>query len=98
MATDAAASTGAVAAAQGAATRPASAAQDVLLQYVVMRRDLWTDLGWPLGSVVAQACHATAAALWESRDSLDTCTYCAPENLDHMHKVRWAIFFFFFFF
>ena len=29
--------------------------EDVLLQYVVLRRDLWSELSWPLGSVVAQA-------------------------------------------
>ena len=27
---------------------------DPLVQYVVLRRDLWIDLGWPLGSIVAQ--------------------------------------------
>lgn len=60
---------------------------DPLLQYVVLRRDLWGELGWPLGSVVAQGCHAATAALWLSRDAPDTQAYCAPENLDHMHKV-----------
>lgn len=29
-----------------------------LVQYVVVRRDLSTSLNWPLGAVVAQACHA----------------------------------------
>lgn len=33
----------------------ASAEPDVILQYVVLRRDLWTELSWPLGSIVAQA-------------------------------------------
>lgn len=66
---------------------PSSSGGDPLLQYVVLRRDLWTDLGWPLGSVVAQGCHAATAALWLTRDSATTQQYCAPENLDHMHKV-----------
>lgn len=43
------------AAADDAVTQ-ASAPEDVLLQYVVLRRDLWTEQGWPLGSVVAQVC------------------------------------------
>ncbi|PNT61799.1 hypothetical protein BRADI_5g20876v3 [Brachypodium distachyon] len=39
------------------------------------------------GSVVAQGCHAAVAALWVHRDHPDTAAYCAPENLDRMHKV-----------
>lgn len=34
-----------------------------------------------------QACHAATAALWESRGEAATGAYCAPNNLDHMHKV-----------
>ena len=69
------------------------AAPDPLLQYVVLRRDLWTDMEWPLGSVVAQCCHAATAALWLSRDAADTLAYCSPDNLDHMHKasVSWRV-------
>ena len=58
-----------------------------LVQYVVLRRDLWADLDWPLGSVVAQACHAATAALWLSREEPATSSYCAADNIDHMHKV-----------
>ena len=61
------------------------------MQYVVLRRDLWADLGWPLGSVVAQACHAATAALWLSREEPATFRYCAAESIDHMHKVPIAI-------
>lgn len=57
------------------------------MQYVVLREDLWSQLGWPLGPVVAQACHASAAALWESRESAATRAYCAPEAIRHMTKV-----------
>ncbi|KAK9831398.1 hypothetical protein WJX81_001157 [Elliptochloris bilobata] len=60
---------------------------DPLVQYVVLRRDLWSELGWPLGSVVAQACHAATAALWLSREQPETATYCAADFIDHMHKV-----------
>jgi hypothetical protein len=59
-------------------------AVDVLVQYVVLRRDL-AD-AWPTGSVVAQGCHAAVAAVWEHRDHPDTAAYCAPDNLDRMHK------------
>lgn len=34
-------------------------AADVFVQYVVLRRDLWRDLGWPLGSIMAQVRCAT---------------------------------------
>ena len=58
-----------------------------LVQYLVLRKDLWSSLKWPLGSIIAQACHASTAALWLSKDSPVTTAYCAAENLDHMHKV-----------
>lgn len=58
-----------------------------LLQYVVLRRDLWKEQKWPLGSLVAQGCHASTAALWISRDDAHTMHYCAPEHIDYMHKV-----------
>uniref|UniRef100_A0A0E0H5M2 peptidyl-tRNA hydrolase n=1 Tax=Oryza nivara TaxID=4536 RepID=A0A0E0H5M2_ORYNI len=59
-------------------------AEDVVVQYVVLRRDL-AD-AWPLGSVVAQGCHAAVAAVWAHRDHPDTAAYCGPDNLDRMHK------------
>ncbi|XBI94388.1 hypothetical protein VPH35_031030 [Triticum aestivum] len=64
---------------------PRKVAEDVVVQYVVLRRDL-AD-AWPLGSVVAQGCHAAVAAVWAHRDHPDTAAYCAPGNLDSMHKV-----------
>ncbi|OEL24034.1 putative peptidyl-tRNA hydrolase PTRHD1 [Dichanthelium oligosanthes] len=74
-----------------AAANPAAAGEergkeavDVLVQYVVLRRDL-AD-AWPLGSVVAQGCHAAVAAMWAHRDHPDTAAYCASDNLDRMHK------------
>ncbi len=61
--------------------------QDVIVQYIVLRSDLWKNLGWPLGSIVAQACHAATAALWLHQDQPHSQTYCSDGNLDHMHKV-----------
>ncbi|CAL5030208.1 unnamed protein product [Urochloa decumbens] len=88
-------SAAASAAADSAASNPAAAsaggeeggkeAVDVLVQYVVLRRDL-AD-AWPMGSVVTQGCHAAVAAVWEHRDHPDTAAYCGPNNLDRMHKV-----------
>ena len=63
------------------------AASPAIVQYVVLRKDLWTDQGWPLGSVVAQACHASSAAMWESKEDPITLDYCSPEKIDQMHKV-----------
>ncbi|KAI8109988.1 hypothetical protein M9434_001264 [Picochlorum sp. BPE23] len=61
--------------------------EDPLLQYVALRRDLWKEHNWPLGSIVAQGCHAATAALWVSKESAETAEYCSSGNLDHMRKV-----------
>ncbi|XP_040379396.1 putative peptidyl-tRNA hydrolase PTRHD1 [Oryza brachyantha] len=82
---DAAASTAAAAASSSVGGEAGKEAEDVVVQYVVLRRDL-AD-AWPLGSVVAQGCHAAVAAVWAHRDHPDTAAYCGPDNLDRMHKV-----------
>lgn len=58
------------------------------MQYMVLRKDLWAEMKWPLGSLVAQACHASTAVMWQSQGDQTTQEYLAPENVDHMHKVR----------
>ncbi|XP_010541538.1 PREDICTED: putative peptidyl-tRNA hydrolase PTRHD1 [Tarenaya hassleriana] len=58
---------------------------DVLVQYVVLRRDLIDS--WPLGSVLTQGCHASVAAIWSHKDDPNTVQYCDPQNIDSMHKV-----------
>jgi|MDSW01.2.fsa_nt_gb peptidyl-tRNA hydrolase len=58
-----------------------------LVQYVVLRKDLGQGLGWPLGSVCAQAAHAAVAAVWTFKDHDDTRAYCAPGAIDEMRKV-----------
>lgn len=30
-----------------------------IVQYIIVRSDLRSNLGWPLGAVIAQCCHAT---------------------------------------
>ena len=37
--------------------------QMAVVQYLVVRGDLLAALGWPLGAVMAQACHAATAAI-----------------------------------
>jgi hypothetical protein len=44
-------------------------------------------MGWPLGSICAQAAHAAIAAVWMYKDHADTVAYCAPDAIDDMHKV-----------
>ncbi|KAL1300876.1 putative peptidyl-tRNA hydrolase PTRHD1 isoform X3 [Arachis ipaensis] len=58
---------------------------DVVVQYVVLRRDLIDT--WPLGSVVTQGCHASVSAVWSNKDDPLTIDYCSPEKIDSMHKV-----------
>lgn len=58
---------------------------DKLVQYVIVRGDLATKLGWPLGAVIAQCCHATTAVGHLHRDDADVQAYFA--DLDNMHKV-----------
>jgi len=69
------------------ATDAAAAPANPIVQYVVIRRDLGQGMGWPLGSICAQAAHAAVAAVWEHKDHPDTAAYCAPDAIDGMHKV-----------
>lgn len=75
-----------------AAEERKSSESDVVVQYVVLRRDLIDT--WPLGSVVTQGCHASVAAIWSNKDDPHTCLYCSPQNIDSMHKVGWLLRFF----
>ena len=54
-----------------------------LVQYIVLRGDLVDK--WPLGALIAQACHASSAALHLYRD--DTATKSYLEDVNSMHKV-----------
>ncbi|KAM8952612.1 putative peptidyl-tRNA hydrolase PTRHD1 [Pelodytes ibericus] len=56
-----------------------------LVQYIVLRRDLQTTLGWPLGALVAQACHAATSAIHLYYQHPHTQEYL--QELDTMHKV-----------
>lgn len=56
-----------------------------LVQYIALRGDLLRVEKWPIGAVVAQACHASAAVLHQFRDDPNTQLYF--KNLDNMRKV-----------
>lgn len=56
-----------------------------LIQYVVVREDLIKALGWSIGSVIAQACHACTAVTHLFYDDIHTKNYLA--DLDSMRKV-----------
>ena len=64
---------------------------NVLIQYVVLRRDLIDT--WPLGSVVTQGCHASVCAVWSHKVDPHTLEYCSRLNIDSMHKVKILLFY-----
>ena len=56
-----------------------------IVQYVVVRGDLLRALNWPIGAVIAQACHASSSVLHLFRH--DDFTEKYTSDLDNMHKV-----------
>lgn len=57
----------------------------IIVQYVIVRGDLLRTLSWPIGAVVAQACHATTSCMHLFRDDPDTQEYL--KDMDNMHKI-----------
>ena len=60
---------------------------EVLTQYIILRRDLWREKAWPLGSIAAQVAHASVAALETFKTNEDSIKYVAKERLSSMTKV-----------
>eukprot|EP00297_Palpitomonas_bilix_P015626 CAMPEP_0113873644 /NCGR_PEP_ID=MMETSP0780_2-20120614/3887_1 /TAXON_ID=652834 /ORGANISM="Palpitomonas bilix" /LENGTH=101 /DNA_ID=CAMNT_0000859317 /DNA_START=56 /DNA_END=358 /DNA_ORIENTATION=+ /assembly_acc=CAM_ASM_000599 len=60
---------------------------DMMVMYLVCRRDLLTELKWPTGSVLAQAAHASTAVLAENAEHPNVVEYTSPSMIDRMHKV-----------
>ena len=56
-----------------------------IVQYIIVRSDLKSALNWPLGAIIAQCCHATAAVMHLNQEDSDTIAYL--KDLDNMHKV-----------
>ncbi|TKC48905.1 putative peptidyl-tRNA hydrolase PTRHD1 [Monodon monoceros] len=64
----------------------AGAEPQILVQYLVLRKDLsQAPFSWPAGALVAQACHAATAALHIHRDHPHTTAYL--RELGRMRKV-----------
>lgn len=57
----------------------------LLVQYVVVRGDLLKEQNWPIGAVIAQACHATTAVIKLFSDDSNVDLY--TRDLDSMHKI-----------
>lgn len=58
---------------------------DKIVQYVVVRGDLLRTMNWPVGAVLAQACHAVTAVTHLFYTDKSTQKYL--EDLDNMHKI-----------
>ncbi|XP_066254428.1 putative peptidyl-tRNA hydrolase PTRHD1 [Euwallacea similis] len=56
-----------------------------IVQYIVVRGDLLKDLKWPVGAILAQACHAVTAVTHLFYEDEQTMSYL--KDLDSMHKV-----------
>ncbi|KAL3276540.1 hypothetical protein HHI36_011915 [Cryptolaemus montrouzieri] len=56
-----------------------------IVQYVIVRSDLLKELQWPVGAVIAQACHAVSAVTHLYHEDEHTKKYL--EDLDNMHKI-----------
>ncbi len=55
----------------------------VLVQYIAVRGDLAEK--WPMGAIMAQACHAATAVMHVFKDDPNTVQYLS--DLDRMHKI-----------
>lgn len=56
-----------------------------MVQYVIIRGDLMKVLKWPLGAVIAQACHACTAVMTMYKDDNNVVEY--TRDIDNMRKV-----------
>mmetsp|Transcript_33698 Transcript_33698/g.103400 ORF Transcript_33698/g.103400 Transcript_33698/m.103400 type:complete len:169 (-) Transcript_33698:177-683(-) len=75
-----------MAATAAAADDAAVEADDPLVQYLVLRRDLQETDAWPLGALIAQGAHAAVAAVARTWDTDETRAYVAPAALGSMTK------------
>ncbi|CDZ98836.1 Uncharacterized conserved protein [Phaffia rhodozyma] len=56
-----------------------------LRMQIILRRDLFENLGWPVGPLMAQASHASTAVLHQFKDEPNVQTYL--EDLPNMRKL-----------
>ncbi|CRG93684.1 conserved protein, unknown function [Plasmodium gallinaceum] len=60
--------------------------ENTIIQYILINKEI-LDKKWPLGSIIAQACHACVAVIAENIDDNIVKEYLSPENINNMHKV-----------
>ncbi|KYO01800.1 conserved protein, unknown function [Plasmodium gaboni] len=60
--------------------------ENPIIQYILVNKEI-IDKKWPLGSVIAQACHACIAVIAENMDDQIVKDYLSPEHINNMHKV-----------
>ncbi|KAK0091867.1 hypothetical protein PV326_002592, partial [Microctonus aethiopoides] len=56
-----------------------------IVQYIIVRGDLMKTMDWPVGAIIAQACHACTAVTHLFYNDEHTQEYL--KNLDNMHKI-----------
>ena len=56
-----------------------------IVQYIVVRKDLVDNLGWPTGALIAQCCHACTAVIHLFYADKSTKLYLSDH--ESMHKV-----------
>lgn len=56
-----------------------------IVQYVIVRGDLYKELNWPIGALIAQACHAVTAVTHLYYNDEETKLYLT--DIDNMHKI-----------
>lgn len=62
---------------------------NVLVQYILLRRDLKKMKNYNDGAIIAQACHASSAILFRTIDHELTKAYLS--DTDRMHKIVLAV-------
>ncbi|KAJ3184023.1 peptidyl-tRNA hydrolase domain-containing protein 1 [Gaertneriomyces sp. JEL0708] len=70
-------------------TQAEVAETEPLTMFLVLRKDLQKNLGWPTGSVVTQGAHAATAVLHLQQDDPDVIDYF--KDLPRMHKVTYEV-------
>ncbi|KJP86951.1 hypothetical protein AK88_03350 [Plasmodium fragile] len=60
--------------------------ENPIVQYILVNKEI-LDKKWPLGSVIAQACHACVAVIAENQEDQVVKEYLCAEKINNMHKV-----------
>lgn len=66
-------------------SKMAAASVKVLVQYILLRRDMKKMKNYNDGAIIAQACHASSAILFKTMDNELTKAYL--QDTDRMHKI-----------